>query len=85
MMRGHRAVFETMEPFSVETGSAGSVSWFHDAISCAVASTEMGFSTRDMGGGIYPSGSSMPVFDGYRHETLSCGHIDGVEAATTSR
>ena len=49
-MRGHRAVFETMLPFSVDTGSAGNVSWFQDAISCAVAKTLMGFSRRDMGG-----------------------------------
>ena len=27
MMRGHRAVFDTIDPFSVDTGSAGSVSW----------------------------------------------------------
>ena len=51
MIKGHRAVLETILPFSVETGSAGSVSWFHDAISCAVASTDIGFNKRDMGGG----------------------------------
>ena len=50
IIRGHRAVFETMLPFSVDTGSAGNVSWFQDAISWAVAKTLMGFRTRDMGG-----------------------------------
>jgi hypothetical protein len=50
IIRGHLAVLETIEPFSVLTGSAGSVSWFQLAISCAVASTDIGLSKRDMGG-----------------------------------
>ena len=33
IINGHLAVLETIEPFSVDTGSAGSVSWFQLAIS----------------------------------------------------
>ena len=48
---GHRVLRSTMEPFSVETGSAGSLQVCHSATSLSFVKADRGLAALDMGTG----------------------------------